>query len=92
MDANTIQTLIATLGFPIVCCVALAFFIYNVWISIQNSNKVREDKLYELIGKCQEQNDKLSKTNEEFVAVLQSYKSDLDCIKTDITEIKERIN
>lgn len=92
MDVNTLQTLITTLGFPIVCTIALGFFIYKVWGSMEQTNKEREDKLYELIGKCQVQNDELSKTNAEFVAVLQSYKDDLDCIKTDVIEIKQRMD
>lgn len=92
MDVNTIQTLIASLGFPIVVCMALGFFIYKAWGNIEKSNMERENKLYELIGKCQVQNEELSKTNAEFVAVLQSYKDDLDCIKTDVIEIKQRMD
>ena len=53
MDVNTIQTAISTLGFPIVCVLFLGWFIWKIWMSQQDQNKEREDKLYEYIGKAQ---------------------------------------
>ena len=47
--------------------------------------------LYEYIGKAQTVNEQLTKTNSEFVEVLHSYKSDLDTIKNDVTEIKQNM-
>lgn len=91
MDVNTIQTAISTLGFPIVCVLFLGWFIWKIWMSQQDQNKEREDKLYEYIGKAQEVNEQLTKTNSEFVEVLHSYKSDLDTIKNDVTEIKQNM-
>lgn len=91
MDINTIQTLITSLGFPIVCVVALGWFIWKIWTSQQDQNKEREDKLYEYLGKAQALNEELTKTNSEFVEVLHSYKSDLDTIKNDVIEIKQNM-
>lgn len=91
MDINTIQTAISTLGFPIVCVLFLGWFIWKIWMSQQDQNKEREDKLYEYIGKAQAVNEQLTKTNSEFVEVLHSYKSDLDTIKNDVTEIKQNM-
>ena len=91
MDVNTIQTAISTLGFPIVCVLFLGWFIWKIWMSQQDQNKEREDKLYEYIGKAQVVNEQLTKTNSEFVEVLHSYKSDLDTIKNDVTEIKQNM-
>ena len=91
MDVNTIQTAISTLGFPIVCVLFLGWFIWKIWMSQQDQNKEREDKLYEYIGKAQAVNEQLTKTNSEFVEVLHSYKSDLDTIKNDVTEIKKNM-
>lgn len=91
MDVNTIQTAISTLGFPIVCVLFLGWFIWKIWMSQQDQNKEREDKLYEYLGKAQEVNEQLTKTNSEFVEVLYSYKSDLDTIKNDVTEIKQNM-
>lgn len=91
MDVNTIQTAISTLGFPIVCVIFLAWFIWKIWMGQQDMNKQREDKLYEYLGKAQAVNEELTKTNSEFVNVLSTYKSDLDTIKNDVTEIKQNM-
>ena len=91
MDINTIQTLITTLGFPICVCVALGWFIYKAFEKFTAQSEKREEKLYTVIAQAQETNERLSKTNAEFVSVLNTYKSDLDEIKADVTEIKENM-
>ena len=91
MDVNTIQTLVTSLGFPIVCVFALGWFIYNAFEKITAQSEKREEKLYTVIAQAQETNERLSNTNAEFVAVLNTYKSDLDEIKADVTEIKENM-
>lgn len=91
MDVNTVQTLISTLGFPIVCVIFLAWFIWKIWMGQQDQNKQREDKLYEYLGKAQAVNEELTKTNAEFVTVLNTYKSDLEDIKSDVSEIKDKM-
>lgn len=91
MDANSIQQIITTLGFPIVCVIAMGFFIKTLWNQSQEQNVKREEKLYTFISKAQEQNEKLSQTNSEFVTVLTSYKNDLDTIKEDISVIKVKV-
>ena len=91
MDVNTIQTLITTLGFPICVCVALSWFIYKAFEKFTTQSEKREEKLYTVIAQAQETNERLSKTNAEFVAVLNTYKSDLEDIKADVTEIKENM-
>ena len=91
MDVNTIQTLITTLGFPIVCVMALGWFIYKAFEKFTAQSEKREEKLYTVIAQAQETNERLSNTNAEFVAVLNTYKSDLDEIKADVTEIKENM-
>ena len=91
MDVNTIQTLITTLGFPICVCVALSWFIYKAFEKFTAQSEKREEKLYTVIAQARETNERLSKTNAEFVAVLNTYKSDLEDIKADVTEIKENM-
>ena len=91
MDVNTIQTLITSLGFPIVCVMALGWFIYKAFEKFTSQSEKREEKLYTVIAQAQETNERLSKTNAEFVAVLNTYKSDLEDIKADVTEIKENM-
>ncbi len=92
MDYNVLQTAISQLGFPIVMVIAMAFFIWKLWEKSQSQNETREEKLYSVISKAQEQNEKLSATNAEFVQVLTSYKDDLDDIREDVAEIKTQIN
>ena len=91
MDINTIQTLITTLGFPICVCVALGWFIYKAFEKFTAQSEKREEKLYTVIAQAQETNERLSNTKAEFVSVLNTYKSDLDEIKADVSEIKENM-
>ena len=91
MDINTIQTLITSLGFPIVCVVALGWFIYKAFEKFTSQSEKREEKLYTVIAQAQETNERLSNTNAEFVSVLNTYKSDLEDIKADVSEIKENM-
>ena len=89
MDVNTIQTLITSLGFPIVCVIALGWFIYKSFEKFTSQSEKREEKLYTVIAQAQETNERLTQTNAEFVSVLNTYKSDLDDIKADVSEIKQ---
>ena len=91
MTPETIENMVATMGFPIVCVIALAFFIWHIWKQSNEQNEKREEKLYVIIDKAQEQNERLSQTNSEFVSVLDSYKHDIQEIKTDVIEIKNKI-
>jgi len=92
VDYNALQTAISQLGFPIIMVIAMAFFIWKLWEKSQQQNENREEKLYSVISKAQEQNEKLSATNAEFVQVLTSYKDDLDDIREDVSDIKTQIN
>lgn len=91
MDISAIEHLITALGFPIVCVIGLAFFIWRIWQKSNEQNEKREEKLYVIIDKAQAQNERLNQTNAEFVAVLDSYKKDIQEIKTDVIDIKSRI-
>ena len=89
MDVNTVQTLITSLGFPIVCVIALGWFIYTAFEKFTSQAEKREEKLYTVIAQAQETNERLTQTNAEFVSVLNTYKSDLDEIKSYVSEIKQ---
>lgn len=91
MNLEVIQTAISTLGFPIVIAIALMWFIWKLWNKTQEQNDKREMRLYEVIANAQVQNDALSKTNEKFVLVLNTYKDDLKSIKEDVADIKTQI-
>lgn len=91
MDVNVIQTAITTVGFPIVCVLALGWFIYKAFEKFTAQSEKREEKLYTVITNAQSVNERLTQTNSEFVDVLNSYKSDLEEIKSDVSEIKENM-
>jgi F0F1-type ATP synthase membrane subunit b/b' len=91
MDVGNIQSLITSLGFPIVCCVALGWFIYKAFEKFTAQADAREQKLYSVITEAQQQNQKLSDTNAQFIAVLNTYRKDLDDIKSDVSDIKQQI-
>ena len=96
MDVSAITSLITTLGFPIVCCVALGWFVYKFYTDSTKQNaenmaqvqarcKEREEKLYEEIKECRE-------VNAAAIATIGKYADNLIEIKADIQEIKEDVN
>ena len=91
MDVNTIQTLITSVGFPIVCVLCLGWFIYKAFEKFTDASAKREEKLYTIIAEAQVTNERLLQTNAEFVSVLESYKTDLVDIKNDGAEIKQNM-
>lgn len=82
---------ISTVGFPIACVLGLGWFIYTIYNNMTKENEKREDKLYELVKVSHANNEKLVEVNQEFVKVLETYKTDISDIKHDIEDIKEII-
>jgi Na+/melibiose symporter-like transporter len=80
MDLGLIAEAIATLGFPIAICVALFWFIYQVY----KKSESRETELRQEIKENQE-------TNKEAIKTLALYAERLDSIQTDVNEIKQVI-
>lgn len=87
--------MISTLGFPIVCVIAMGAFIYKFYTdyttetkanmeAVQERCKEREDKLYEEIKEGREINGK-------FAEIIAKYDTKLDEIIADVKEIKEDI-
>ena len=92
MDVSNITQLITSLGFPIVCVIAMAYAMWKVYTRSEDRNEQREDKLYKVISDAQVQNKELSDTNARFVGMLETYKSDLEEIKQDVTDIKSTLS
>ena len=88
MDVSAFTPLIAEIGFPIVCCIALGIFVWKMFEKLSSQSEKREEKLVAVITTAQKTNEDLTKTNAEFVEVLRTYKNDLDDIKEDVSEIK----
>ena len=81
MDMSTITELIATLGFPIVCVLALGIFVYKLW----QQSVTREEKLMEEIT-----NNRV--VNTKFAEIIGQYEITLSEMKTDIKDIKETLH
>jgi hypothetical protein len=92
MDVNTVSQLITTLGFPIVCVIAMGYAMWKIYERSERQNETREEKLYDVIVKAQAQNAELSSTNARFVGVLETYKQELDEIKHDVNDIKTTLS
>ena len=95
MEAAAIIELIPTLGFPIVACIAMGWFIYLIFKkttadNAANMEKVqqrcaeREEKLYQQIEKNQE-------INGQAIATITLYAERLDVIQKDVSDIKTDI-
>lgn len=91
MEIDAISTLITTVGFPIFCVLALGIFVYKAYNRISDENRQREEKLYTMLGKSQEQLDRMEEVNASFVEVLNDFKEDNKLIKKDLEDIKETV-
>ena len=87
--------LLPTVGFPIVCVIALGAFVFYIYKQSAKENvanmervqarcKEREDKLNEIIKENQ-------KINAEAIATITLYAEKLDVIQDDVKEIKTDI-
>lgn len=81
MDITIITDLIATLGFPIACVIAMGLFIYKIY----QKSEEREDKLLIEI----EENRRI---NAEAIATIGKYAESLETIEEDIKVIKDDLN
>lgn len=80
MEVATIVELITTVGFPIVCVIAMGWFIYKIYQkSIDRENELREEI---------KENQKI---NGKFAEIINRYSLELGEIKTDVKEIKQDI-
>ena len=101
MDVNSVSQMIATLGFPIVCVIAMGWFIYKVYMDgqersartmteVQARNNEREEKLYAEIKENREVNAKAIATIAHYAEKLDTIQHDISDIKSDITVIKAK--
>lgn len=51
MDITATQQLITTLGFPIVCVLALSYFVYKIWVQNNETAKSREERMFAQLDK-----------------------------------------
>ena len=79
MDA--LISAIPTLGFPIICCIALGWFVWHIY----KQSVVREDKLMAEITENRI-------VNTKFAEIIAQYEITLGEIKTDVKDIKETLH
>lgn len=85
MDVSTIENLIGNLGFSLVACGFMGFFIYRIWERFQISNTEVTKTLVEVNST----NKELAHTNKMLV---ENFKTDMIEIKKDVQDIKEKVS
>lgn len=77
MELGVIVELITTIGFPIVCVLALGWFVWHIY----KQSVVREDKLMAEITENR-------LVNQKFAEIIAGYEITLGEIKEDVKDIK----
>ena len=95
-------SLVSTVGFPIVCCGVMAWFIFQVFKKttdesqrnmerVQERCREREERLYEEISKNREVNAKALETIKLYAERLTHIETSVEHIQNDVLIIKDRV-
>jgi hypothetical protein len=87
MELSAIVELITTLGFPIVCVIALAIFIWKIY----NQSVAREEKLMTEITENRLVNQQAVETIAKFAERFNHIEEDISGIKNDVIVIKDKL-
>ena len=87
MELGVIVELISTIGFPIVCVLALGFFVWNIY----KQSIVREDKLMQEIAENRLVNEKAIKTISQYAERLTHIEETITEVRNDVSLIKEKV-
>lgn len=88
MEMSLFIELIATLGFPIVCVIALGIFVYKLW----QQSVEREKALMAEIAENRLINEKAIETIAQYAGKLDVIQQDINGIKNDISLITTKID
>ena len=88
---ETAVSLIGTVGFPIACCLGMAYFIFHIYKTTTKESAEREEKLYQEIEKNRAINEKAIETIAHYAERLDVIQNDISEIKTDLTVISAKI-
>lgn len=91
--------LIATLGFPIVCAIVMAIFIFRIYRDTcddrEHNRKLNDESMKRVQAQCQAREEKLyneiaecRKINSKAIETIAHYAEKLDRIQEDIRDIK----
>ena len=96
MDAGTITSLISSLGFPIVCVIALGYFSFYM---VKETNRINAESMEKLQERCAIRENKLyeeikenRKVNAKAIETIAHYAEKLDIIQDDVNEIKKDVS
>ena len=89
MDAQTIQTLISTLGFPIVCTLGLGFFVFKIWKAQREDNNAQLSQMSE---RCLAREERLYQQMDKYNAILSDAVETLTKIDTRISVLEEIVS
>ena len=89
MDAQTIQSIISTLGFPIVCTIGLGVFIFNIWKAQREDNNAQLAKMSE---RCLAREERLYQQMDKYSQILSDAVETLTKIDTRISVLEEIVS
>lgn len=89
MDTQTIQSLISTLGFPIVCTIGLSVFVYNIWKAQREDNNAQ---LAEMSERCLAREERLYQQMDKYNEILSDAVETLAKIDTRISVLEEIVS
>ena len=89
MDAQTIQSIISTLGFPIVCTIGLGAFIFNIWKAQREDNNAQLAKMSE---RCLAREERLYQQMDKYSQILSDAVETLTKIDTRISVLEEIVS
>lgn len=92
MDLTVITGLVGQIGFPAVCVIGMAWFIYQIF---QKTTAQAQENMTQLQANCQKREDKLyeeikenREVNAQAIATIALYADKLGVIQQDISDIK----
>ena len=89
MDTQTIQSLISTLGFPIVCTIGLGVFVFNIWKAQREDNNAQLTKMSE---RCLAREERLYQQMDKYSEILSDAVETLTKIDTRISVLEEIVS
>ena len=89
MDAQTIQSIISTLGFPIVCTIGLGVFVFNIWKAQREDNNAQLAKMSE---RCLAREERLYEQMDKYSQILSDAVETLTKIDTRISVLEEIVS
>ena len=89
MDAQTIQSIISTLGFPIVCTIGLGVFVFNIWKAQREDNNAQLAKMSE---RCLAREERLYQQMDKYSQILSDAVETLTKIDTRISILEEIVS